>query len=195
MEKKPLRPISPFDELVVPPSLQNLKLLLPYIPESSQETLGTFVKFLEFKETLSYFRKRHFYVHSQESRDSLPASPAEILEAIKPYLAPQDAAVIDTVTNMLQMMEMVKTFQEFSSSEASDDSTQQENSGFSGADFSPVDLLMNMLSPEQRELFETYNSMFSNTDNTDRNTSPESGDSKGDDTDERMDESPGDGEH
>lgn len=50
MEKFPPKPMTPLDELVTPPTLYTLKLLLPYMPASTQRTLAVFVKFLNLKE-------------------------------------------------------------------------------------------------------------------------------------------------
>ena len=50
MEKFPPKPMTPLDELVTPPTLYTLKLLLPYMPASAQRTLAVLVNFLSCKE-------------------------------------------------------------------------------------------------------------------------------------------------
>ena len=55
MEKFPPRPMTPFDELVTPPFLYTLKLLLPYIPAPAQRSLAIFLKFFELKNTMEIF--------------------------------------------------------------------------------------------------------------------------------------------
>ncbi len=55
MEHKPPKPMTPFDNMVTPPFLYTLKLMLPYTPPSTQRMLGIYIKFLELRYTLSHF--------------------------------------------------------------------------------------------------------------------------------------------
>ena len=57
MEKKPVIPMTPFDELVTSPQLQAIKLLLPYAPVSEQRLLASFIKFQEFRQTIRSGRR------------------------------------------------------------------------------------------------------------------------------------------
>lgn len=181
MEKKLPRPMTPFDELVTPPAVQTMKLLLPYTPASGQQMLGTFIKFIELKETLAFFQKRGQQLHSQALQRPAPSSPAEILEELGPYLPPEGASALEQFSNMMQMMEVAKTFQD---SFVPDDSSTQSSD--KKEQISPLEMMMGMLTPEQKEMFEAYNSIFSNNDNTDIGNSQ-----KGDDIVERMDKPPG----
>ena len=144
MEQNSLKPMTPFDNLVTPPFLYTLKLLLPYTPPSVQRFFGIYIKFLELRHTMEYFQGFDF------------SSPANILEGLKPY--------------------MVRSMQ--SMSEGSPDSSSQ---GF-GA-FNPMDMMKGMLSPEQQEMFEMYNTMFEqefDPENNQRNNPPDTGSKKGD---------------
>ena len=49
MEQNPPKPMTPFDNLVTPPFLYTLKLLLPYTPPSIQRFFGVYIKFLELR--------------------------------------------------------------------------------------------------------------------------------------------------
>ncbi|MCU6746454.1 MULTISPECIES: hypothetical protein [Lachnospiraceae] len=172
MEKKTPRLMTPFDALVTPPILQTLKLILPYTPVSGQQILGTFIKFVELKETLAFFQKRGPALHSQTFSKPFPSSPAEILDDMAPYLPPEESSALEQFSNMMQMMEMLKVFQE---SYAPADSGSENSHPQMG--ISPMDMMMGMLTPEQKEMFETYNSLFSNNDITNIQKSQ-----KGDDT-------------
>ncbi len=95
MEHKPPRPMTPFDDLVTPPQLYTLKLMLPYTPSAMQRMLGVYIKFLEFKNTLEHF-------HGLES----PAS--SILEGLKNYMTPEEQETMEQMEMMMNMMEMMK---------------------------------------------------------------------------------------
>ena len=193
MEKKPTRPMTPFDEWTVPNELHTLKLLLPYTPAASQPALGMLVKVIELQHTMEYFQNRRQDIKSQEfSRDF--SSPLEMLEEIAPYLPPEQANMIGTFRNMMNIMEMVQMMQTFTDSGGTSPSTESDSSngtaspaksgsfgsasssaksgesgeqkgfgmsgGFGGG-FNPMSLVMGMLSPEQQEMFEMYQAMFS----------------------------------
>ena len=96
-------------------------------------------------------------------------SPIDLLNSFRPYLKPREAAALDMVINLKEMMAVMEMIQSTSSSEP-------------GAPvLDPMDLLSGMLSPEQQEMFRMYTDMFSQTE-----SSPQ----KGDDIDgsRRMDE-------
>lgn len=168
MEKKPVRPMTPFDELVTSPQLQAMKLLLPYAPVSEQRLLAAFIKFLELRQTIRLFSRLGRGLGAQFFQDEVPPSPQKVLGSLKPYLGAQEAGMLEMLLNMKDIMDMAEMMK--GSSE----------DGSSAPD--PMDLMMGMLSPEQQEMFSTYNAMFSQAADSAR---------KGDDNSERMDEQPG----
>ena len=137
MEKKSTTPLSPFDELTIPSELQLLKLILPYTPVTNQKMLGILIKFLDSQTT------------------DAPVSFSNIISEIAPYLSKRDSQMLASVQNILNILEMMQTFQDTSST-------------------SPADLFSGMLSPEQQEMFQMYQTMFQQ---------------EGDSQNERMDES------
>lgn len=171
MEKKTPRLMTPFDTLVTPPILQTLKLMLPYTSVPGQQMLGIFIKFIEFKETLAFFQRRDPALHSQTLSKPFPSSPAEILDDMAPYLPPEESSALEQFSNMMQMMEMVKMFQE-----AYEPADSESRSSYPQMGISPMDMMMGMLTPEQKEMFETYNSLFSNNDITNTEKSQEGDD-------------------
>ncbi len=182
MEKKSPTPMTPFDEWTVPKELHILKLLLPYTPASSQQALGILVKVIELQHTFQYFQQQKNVLHSQEFSAGF-SSPLDMLEEIAPYLPPEQAEMLGTFRNMMNIMDMVQMMQEFSAgadqepyesgspgTDASSQSSSQYNadrrepqktSGSFGGGFDPMQLVMGMLSPEQQEMFEMYQTMFS----------------------------------
>ena len=182
MEKKSPTPMTPFDEWTVPKELHILKLLLPYTPASSQQALGILVKVIELQHTFQYFQQQKNVLHSQEFSAGF-SSPLDMLEEIAPYLPPEQAEMLGTFRNMMNIMDMVQMMQEFSAganqelyesggpeTDASSENSSQYNadrrepqktSGSFGGGFDPMQLVMGMLSPEQQEMFEMYQTMFS----------------------------------
>lgn len=180
MEKKAPTPMTPFDEWTVPKELHTLKLLLPYTPSASRQALGILIKVIELQHTIQYFDRQKNLLHEQDISSGF-SSPMEILEEISPYLPPEQAGMLETFRNMMNIMDMVQMMQTFSedtgntfsggSSSENENSFQdsgssQKGSSFMGSNttgggFDPMQLVMGMLSPEQKDMFEMYQTMFS----------------------------------
>ena len=159
MEQNPPKPMTPFDNLVTPPFLYTLKLMLPYTPPSVQRFFGIYIKFLELRHTMEYFQ-------------GFSSSPANILEGLKPYMGPAEKEMMEQMSSMMNMMEMVRGMQSMS-----DDASDSSSQGFGS--FNPMDMMKSMLSPEQQEMFEMYNTMFEQ-EFENENNSPDTGSQKGD---------------
>ena len=192
--------MTPFDELVSSPQLQIMKLMIPYAPARGRRALAACVKFMELRETLRIFSNSGGGIRAQMIGDEEPFTPLDILNSFRPYLRPREAAALDMIINIKEMMSVMEMMQSTPS---------PEGSGEESTAFDPMDLLAGMLSPEQQEIFHTYSEMFSQTaDNaTEENdvsaqaeneancpTEMENSLWKGDDTDGRMDEQSGDKE-
>lgn len=187
MEKRPPRPMPPFDELTIPSELQTLKLLLPYTPVSEQQSIWILIRFLELQHTIQFFRQQQNRLHSQTFRH-FPASTEDMLKEIGPYLPPETAAMLDTFRNAMNIMEMMQMFQENTDASgnhsadtdasgnspgnhSADTDSPEQQSPFNFSGINPMDLMMGMLSPEQQEMFQMYQSMFSDMDDHDNTLS------------------------
>ena len=82
--------------------------------------------------------------------------------------------MLDMIINIREMMSVMEMMQNSGSSEDG------------GSALDPMDILSGMLSPEQQEMFHMYSDMFSQAEDHDQ---------KGDSTDGRMDEQPGNEEY
>ena len=100
MERFPPKPMTPLDELVTPPSLYTMKLLLPYMPSSLQRTLAIFVKFFEFRQTMEMF-----YGFGNTGK---PISSAAIFNDLKPYMNPKEQEMMEQMEMLMNMMEMMQ---------------------------------------------------------------------------------------
>lgn len=176
MDKNLPGPMTPFDELITSPELQIMKLLIPYAPASNRQMLAACVKIMELKETIRVFSSGRGAVRAQMLEDDDPLSPIDILNSFRPYLKPREAAALDMIINLREMMSVMEMMQ---SASTPDDG---------GPSIDPMDLLSGMLSPEQQEMFRMYSDMFTQTENA-----SQKGDEQNDNG--RMDEQSGDEEY
>lgn len=174
MDKNLPGPMTPFDELVTSPELQIMKLMIPYAPASGRQMLAACVKVMELRETIRIFSGGRGVIRAQMLGDEEHPSPIDILNSFRPYLKPREAAALDMVINLKEMMSVMEMMQNSGSSEDG------------GSALDPMDILSGMLSPEQQEMFHMYSDMFSQAEDHDQ---------KGDSTDGRMDEQPGNEEY
>lgn len=165
MEKKSTEPMTPFDELVTTPALRAVKLFIPYAPASGRQMLAAFVKLQELRQTIRVFGNTRGDMRAQ-TFGKTPSSLSDILLALKPYLSDRDADMADMFINLKDFMETAEILKETAPGTGDD------------GNFSPLDLISGMLSPEQQEAFQMYSSIFSRTPDDIR---------KGDDDNERMD--------
>lgn len=93
--------MTPFDEYISNQSLQMMKLMIPFLPPQNQRMFAVYVKLLELRHTLSFFRSMRQKEHS----------PEDIFNTIKPYMSPSDAESFDQMVNMMSMMSMMQEMQ------------------------------------------------------------------------------------
>lgn len=180
MEKDLPGPMTPFDELVTTPELQLIKLLIPYAPVSGRQMLAALVKSAELRETVRLFRHGSNGIRAQTFREDRPSAPFELLDSFRPYLNPRQISMLDMVINIREMMSVMEMMQ------ASQDPPGETDTA-SGRPFDPMDLLSGMLTPEQKEMFQMYTDMFSQSQESVK---------KGDAVNEqRMDKQSGNEEH
>ena len=159
MDKNLPGPMTPFDDLVTSQELPIMKQLIPYTPASGRKMIAACVEIMELRETLHIFSGKKGAVRAQMLTEEENPSPTDLLNSFRPYLKPREAAALDMVINLKEMMAVMEMIQSTSSSEP-------------GAPvLDPMDLLSGMLSPEQQEMFRMYTDMFSQTE-----SSPQKGD-------------------
>lgn len=134
MGKKPVGPMTPFDHLVTPPYLHTIKLLLPYIPPSSQRLLAVYIKFLELRNTMTGFRG---FSNSSFSLN--------MLDELKPYMSSSEIEMAEQMDSMMNMLEMIRGMQSMSETDSAAD---------------PMNILKNIMTPEQQDMFDMYSNMF-----------------------------------
>ena len=161
--------MTPFDRLITSKHLQMLKLIIPYTPVENQRMLAIYTKFMELEYTIQFFRHFRKDIHAQAFQTTV-SSPLDMLDELRPYLPEEDQNMLDTLLNMLNMVEMFS---------AMENMTGNENGHSDMGDINPMDIMKGMLKPEQQEMFERYNSMFQEQE-PDQNPESKDSESKGD---------------
>lgn len=105
MEWKTPQKLTPLDLAVTDNTLQALKLLLPYAPSEIQPMLGIYVKFVEFQNTLTYFR--YFTRTSTSMHKTL--SMENIIHDLKDYCPEENFEMMDQMVQAMNMMEMMQS--------------------------------------------------------------------------------------
>lgn len=141
MEDWTINQMTPFDCRIATQPIQLTKLLIPYLPRETQRMMAIYVKFMEFQNTWS-----NFHAFQQKSHTT-----NDIFQELRPYMPPSACDSIDNIMNMMSMMEMMQSMHEMQ------DMDSGETSGFG---FDPMQMMQGMLTPEQQNMFDMYNSMF-----------------------------------
>lgn len=168
--------VTAFDALYTTNEIQKLKVLLPYIDPPMQKNLAVYIKYMELQYTMRYVRRHPFQISGCSISDDHKPDLQSLCLQLSLYSSPEEIRQLEQFRNILQTME---TFQEMSQTFSAlqeifpdmstappfeGDASKQDNgeSGNAGTGaFSMMDMLMNMLSPEQKEMFE----MFQQKDN------------------------------
>ena len=107
MEKKPPLVMTPFDESLTNDFLQLVKIILPYLPDHIQRIAGIYVKLTELMNAFYCFQPP--YYHNRRGRlRKQEKDPGSMFEAVVPYLSPEKREMIDSISEIWQMMEMMK---------------------------------------------------------------------------------------
>ena len=178
MEKQVQDSIQAFDTLYTTNQIQILKILLPYCAPDTQRSLAVMIRFLELQYTLSFVRS-----HPEAFRSPPSLSFGELCEKIRGYCPPALRSMLDqfqSMQNAMQMYEEMKQMMElFGDAGTTSESRSREagspedlssmdgpssTDGFSSMDrfssMDPMSMLMGMLSPSQKEMFQMFQSEF-----------------------------------
>lgn len=166
-----------FDALYTTNQIQKLKVLLPYIEPSMQKHLAVYIKYMEFQYTLNYVKKHPFTLSGCSL--SYPPKPdlRKLCRELCLYSTPEEIRQLEQMQNILQTFETVQEMTQtmnamqeifpdlsmdslvenpiFGANKSMDGQNGTEQSATSSG--SPMmDMLMNMLTPEQREMYEMF---------------------------------------
>lgn len=168
--------VSAFDALFCTNHIQMLKVLLAYTDHQTQKSLAVYIKFLELQYTIEYYQNNPYPLCGCSARDQ-SFDFRKICEELLPYCTQEERSRLEHIRGLLKgmemyremskTMEMMKEFMPdmgdmFSGNPFGDNSGTDDNSQSQG---NMMDLLMNMLSSEQKEIFTMFGGM-NNHDNT-----------------------------
>lgn len=146
-----------FDALYTNNQIQKLKVLLPYIEPSMQKNIAVYIKYMELKYTMELVKKHPFQICAAPAEAEKP-DMKKLCRELKPYCTQSEIKQLEQMESMFQTMEM---YQEMSQTM----SAMQEmfpNMDSDGSDNSSMEsLLMGMLSPEQKAMYEAFSSQQS----------------------------------
>ena len=139
--------VTEFDEKIGSPSLQMMKVFLPYLEPSMQPWAAFYIQMQELQNAMALFQTPG-QVSPWPSR-TMP-SPEQLLEELRPYGGPTERASLDQRKHALEAMKLYQKVSELQK-------RSQEP-------LSPMDLVKEMLPPEQAAMFDTYSTLFQDVD-------------------------------
>ncbi len=140
-----------FDYWSSDPHLQMLKAALPFMEFSQQRFLSMVVRVQELRHTMDLYGQAQDPELEICALEKTPASPIDMLTAVKPFAPAREQDFIDVVINFIQGFQIRRNYQEMQDSV----SAQSEGSTSSspGA-FFPFEQLKALLSPQQQSQLE-----------------------------------------
>lgn len=155
MDEKEQDNVAAFDLLFTTNQIQLMKVLLPCFSPSIQKYLAIYIKQQELQYTISYL-KRHT-LRSCEQTVSKPEDILRLLPALLPYCNEAQKKMLQQLEQTLssfqsyqEIMEMMQMMQDMSA--ASGGCEMPFDMG--GASMPDAEMLLSLLSPEQKNLME-----------------------------------------
>lgn len=146
-----------FDALYTNNQIQKLKVLLPYIEPSMQKNMAVYIKYMELKYTMDFFRKHPFHICASSDNYPQPDLP-KICRELKPYCTESEVRQLEQMESMFQTMEMYQEMNQTISAMQDIFPDMGDKDSESSSGLSMEELLMGMLSPEQKAMYETFQS-------------------------------------
>lgn len=148
-----------FDALYTTNQIQKMKILLPYIDPPMQKHLAVYIKYLELQYTMEYTRKHPLQICECSNKSRSLSDLHDLCRQLCLYSTPEEIKQLEQMQSMLQTMQslqemnqtiasMKELFPDMDMSFGPD--TQGEGSS------SMLDMLMNMLTPEQKAMYEAF---------------------------------------
>ena len=168
-----------FDALYTTNQIQKIKVLLPYIEPSMQKHLAVYIKYMELQYTMKHVKRHPFQISGCSISSDEKPDLRSLCRQLSLYSSPEEIRQLEQLQNMFEtletMQEMTQTMsalQEifpdmsaappFGSDSVFSDSEGAESS--QTGPFSVMDMMMNMLTPEQRAMYEMFQQSDNNSD-------------------------------
>lgn len=148
MNQEPGMKMTELDYLTAAPHLQMIKAALPYIHIPEQRFFSLMVKINELERTMRLFdEKETGEVGICSLKEDEPATPIDMLNAMKPYGTEEEQDFIDLVINFMQGSRLYQSYRETAPEEEEPHRTEHRRF--------PMEQLMNIWPPEQQSRLET----------------------------------------
>lgn len=174
MEKNGNDKITAFDTLFTTNHIQMLKILMPYFDPPMRKQLVIYIKYLELRYALSYFDSNSHelygcaegYGHSLDGADPFGKEEFninKICSELLPYCTSDEKQKVEQISGLFRSMEMYKemsqtleVMKDFMPDFSPDSAQDSNSSGGMNQENGMTEMLMNMLSPEQKAMFEMF---------------------------------------
>jgi len=101
--------LTEFDYQTADPGLQMMKAAIPYMQPPQQRILSLMVRMQELRRTMDMFNGKEIAAMGLRPSGSPVSSPAELLQAIKPYAGPRERDMIEMFENIQIMMQAMQS--------------------------------------------------------------------------------------
>lgn len=156
-----------FDTLFSTNHISMLKVMLPYMDNQAQKSLAIYIKFLELNYTIDFYKNHPHPVCGCMEKESSP-DLFKLCGELLPYCTETEKKQIEQIRNIFQSMEMYKEMSKTmemmkdfmpdmgSMGNFSDMFTGSTSSAAESGRPDIMSMLTNMLSPEQKEMFNLF---------------------------------------
>lgn len=158
-----------FDTLFSNNHIQMLKILLPYMNHQLQSHIAVYIKFMELNYTF-YLYKNHVSMLCGFFKKEGSPEFSHICDELLPFCSAKEKKQIEQLKSLfgnmkmyqdiMNTMEMMKEFMpDFDINNLFQTTDNLQDSATAG-NFDIMNMLMNMLSPEQKEMFDLFGGDF-----------------------------------
>ena len=160
-----------FDALYTTNQIQKIKVLLPYIEPSMQKHLAVYIKYMELQYTMKHVKRHPFQISGCSISSDEKPDLRSLCRQLSLYSSPEEIRQLEQFQNMFEtletMQEMTQTmsalqeiFPDLSAAPpfGSDSvfSDSEDTGSAQTGHFSIMDMMMNMLTPEQKAMYEMF---------------------------------------
>ncbi|MCM1266381.1 MAG: hypothetical protein NC302_00640 [Bacteroidales bacterium] len=141
-----------FDALYTNNQIQKLKVLLPYIEPSMQRHMAVYIKYMELQYTMNLTKRHTATLYGCGLPTSEKPDLQKLCRELSLYSTPEEIRQLEQIRNVLQTMETVQEMtRTMNAMKEIFPDMNMESAG------SPtMDMLLQMLTPEQREMYQMF---------------------------------------
>ena len=141
-----------FDTLFTTNHIRMLKALLPYMDNQMQKNIAVYIKFMELQYTIDFLREHPYPLCGCVPHKQNP-DLGNLFSDILPYCSEKERQKMEQLRGIFQSMEM---YREMSQTMEMMKEFMPEGDA-SAPNFDMMNMLMSMLTDEQKEMFQMFN--------------------------------------